>query len=121
MASVTEALTNTTVRLDDRSKEKVAKINGIIEGAGKMPLLLSIAHFFGWIEKDISSPLKIATEDWTGFARAINGIAVIQLGAIHDIAHMESMRFTLNDGGGQREFWENVRDAAYAGMMKRSK
>jgi len=79
-----------------------------------------VAHFFGWAEKSISGPLKVATEDWHGFAQAINGIAILQLRAIHNIAHIEASRFSLNDGAGQREFWENVRNVAYQSMMRRA-
>ena len=121
MTSVAEALTNTTARLDDRSREAVADINEIINGAGKMPLLLSIAHFFGWAEKDISGPINVATEDWLGFAKAINGIAIIQLDVIYSIAGIQAARFTLNDGNGQKEFWNNVAKAAYRAKMERAK
>lgn len=121
MTSVTEALSDTTVKLDARSRQAVEEINGIINSSGKMPLLLSIAHFFSWAEKDISGPINVATADWDGFARAMNGIAIIQLNTISTIAQLQVARFMLNDGGGQQEFWKNVARAAHKAMMERAR
>lgn len=118
VSTVTELLSDTTVTLDARSREAVAQINEMIDAAGKMPLLLAIAHFFSWAEKDISGPLNVATADWDGFARAMKGIAVIRLNAIERVAAIELARFTLNGGDGQQEFWRNVRNAAYRAKME---
>ncbi|OUS26980.1 hypothetical protein A9Q99_17385 [Gammaproteobacteria bacterium 45_16_T64] len=117
MSTVTELLSDTTVKLDARSREAVSEINEIIDSAGNMPILLAIADFFSWAEKGMAGPLNVATADWLGFAKAMNGIAIIRLKKIHDLAYIEEMRFTMNDGGGQREFWANVRKAAYKAMM----
>lgn len=121
MTRIADTLTSTTVKLDDKSRKAVAEINEMINSAGRMPLLLSIAHFFGWAEKDISGPINVATEDWLGFAKAMNGIAVIQLDIIYSIAEIQAARFTLNDGNGQREFWNNVAKAAHKAKMERAK
>ena len=64
MGSLTNALTSTTVQLDERSRRKLADIHYIIESAGKLTALLSFAHVLSWAEKVISVPIAIMTEDW---------------------------------------------------------
>ncbi|OUS26987.1 hypothetical protein A9Q99_17420 [Gammaproteobacteria bacterium 45_16_T64] len=118
MTTVTELLSDITVKLDDRSRQAVADILGMVEGAGKVPLFLSISHLFSWAEKGISGPLNVATEDWEGFASAMSGMAVLRLNAIERIATFQARRFALNDGGGQQEFWDNVSRAAYKAKMR---
>lgn len=116
MGNLNTALSNTTVKLDERSKQSLADIHYIIESAGKLTALLSFAHVLTWAEKDISGPIAIMTEDWEGFARAMLGMKAIHLDMISVIAQREAARFTLNDGGGQREFWENIAKAANKAM-----
>ena len=116
MGDLSSALSNTTVQLDERSKQSLRDIHYIIESAGKLTALLSFAHVLSWAEKDISGPIAIMTEDWEGFARAMLGMRAIQLDMIYSIAQQEASRFTLNDGGGQREFWENIAKAASKAM-----
>ncbi len=111
MSSLESLLQNITVTLDARSKESVARINDIIDKSGRMTMLMSIAHFFGWMDKE-AGPINIATTDWQGFAKTLYGVNAIQLIAIRNISGTEAARFQLMDGGGQREFWESVRGAA---------
>lgn len=60
MPSLKSALEDTTVVLDERSKESYAQIREIIDGQGKTTLLMSIAHLFGWLDKE-SGPVNIAS------------------------------------------------------------
>lgn len=107
-----------TVKLDDRSRRKLAEIHYIIESSGKLTALMSFAHVMTWAEKDISGPIAIMSEDWEGFARAMNGMKAIQLNIINAIAQEEANRFILNDRGGQREFWESVAKMTYNAMRR---
>ena len=121
MSSITEMMSDTDTKLDARSRAAVAEINQMIDQAGRMPMLLAIAHFFGWAEKDIGGILKASTEDWNGFARTMIGIAVIRLNAMHDIVERQELRFTLNGGDGQYEFWRNVSSAIYKAKLEMAK
>ena len=118
MSDITEMMSDTDVLLDARSLDAVAKINEMIDQSGRMPMLLAVAHFFGWAEKNLGGPLKVSMEDWNGFARAMKGIQVIRLNAMHDIAERQEVRFMLNGGDGQYDFWRNVSSAIYKAKME---
>ena len=79
---------------------------------------VAIAHFFGWAEKNLGGPLKVSMEDWNGFARAMKGIQVIRLNAMYDVAERQEVRFMLNGGDGQYDFWRNVSSAIYKAKME---
>ena len=81
-------------------------------------LSASNRNFFGWAEKNLGGPLKVSMEDWNGFARAMKGIQVIRLNAMHDVAERQEVRFMLNGGDGQYDFWRNVSSAIYKAKME---
>ncbi len=117
MSDITEMMSDTDVLLDARSLDAVAKINEMIDQSGRMPMLLAVAHFFGWAEKNLGGPLKVSMEDWNGFARAMNGIKIIRLHSMLQIAQLQQARFTLNGGNGQYDFWHNVSRAIHKAKM----
>lgn len=118
MSQITEMMTDTDAKLDARSLEAVGKINDMIDQAGRMPLLLAIAHFFGWAEHNVGGVLKASMEDWNGFAKAMHGIAVLRLTAMERIAREQENRFMLNGGDGQGEFWTNVARAIHKAKQR---
>ena len=120
MAGLKAALEDTTVVLDERSKESYAQIREIIDGQGKTTLLMAIAHLFGWLDKE-SGPVNIALNDWKGFAKSLHGINAIHLAAIRNIAGAEAARFYLGNSGNQLQFWTNVRNAAESAMISSAK
>ncbi|MGC1509840.1 hypothetical protein FT643_08920 [Ketobacter sp. MCCC 1A13808] len=108
---------DSTIQLDQRSREAVERINRLIDQSGGMAFLLAVAHIFGWLDRDVGLA-TVATNDWDGFYRTLCRMEIIELEAVRRVAASQLLRFTFSDSNGQKGFWEGVVSSAEKAKRK---